>query len=437
MSISHKRLSVKPREANDSNTLWHSSGHHSLCLGCQDCFYRPACGGLEVPAALYDCNDFCRCDDPSACDNVCPNEPAAFAARLLEVRGIRLDNVPSAPPTRIPALPGVVPMIYHGSRRETLLRANIVALPLARLVNYVQGTIRFPNREALLQTFKLHAGCQIIASGTDRDRDLEKWWRLKDRKAVIRSLIELGVILITTPNYSLFGNVPRTDNLYNIKRIALTWSEIQGEALPCALHVNARTDHDWEHWLEFLKIHPEINVLAFEFGTGAGYEQRILWHVDQLKSLALQVGRPLHLILRGGVHVVPHLASAFSDLTLIDTRPFMKAYRRQRGSIVEGRLRWKKAPTAPGAPLDQLLEDNINAVAATVLATKRIRVRAATRLRDYTALPVANDTRHESLQLSLLDQASGEKRGPGPINGQGMIAAAESEFAAEICQSDE
>jgi Domain of unknown function (DUF4417) len=416
MSISNRKPSSTPREPNDSNTLWHASGQHSLCLGCQECFYRPACGGLEVPAALYDCNDFCRCEDPSACDNVCPNEPSRFAARLLEVRGFGLDNVPPAARARIPALPSAVPMIYHGSRRETLLRADAVALPLARLVNYAQGTIRFPNREALHQAFKLRDGCRIIASGTDRDRDLEKWWRLEDRKTLIRSLIELGVSLITTPNYSLFDDVPRTDNLYNIKRIALTWSEIQGEALPCALHVNARTNHDWEHWLEFLKNHSEIEIVAFEFGTGAGYEQRIQWHVNQLKNLASQVGRPLHLILRGGVHVVPHLASAFSDLTLIDTRPFMKALRRQRGGIVDGRLRWKKAPTAPGAPLDQLLEDNISAVAATVLGTTRIRSRAATRLREYATLPVANDTRHESLQLGLLDQASGEKRGPGPVN---------------------
>jgi Domain of unknown function (DUF4417) len=437
MSNSHKRPLDRTGGLNDSNTLWHSSGNHSLCLGCQDCFFRPACGGLEVQAALYDCTDFCRCEDPSVCDNVCPNQSAAFAARLQEVRGFKLDNVPNTPRAPIPTLPLVIPMIYHGSRRDAPLRADTVALPLARLVDYARGTIRFPSREALLKAFKLQAGCQILLSGTDRDRDLENWWRLKDRKAVIQGLIELGVALITTPNYSLFGNVPRTDNLYNVKRIALTWSEMQSEGLPCALHVNARTNRDWERWQEFLKIHPEIEVVAFEFGTGAGYEQRILWHVDQLRNLALQVGRPMHLIMRGGVHVFPRLATAFSAITLIDTRPFVKAYRRQRGSLVDGRLRWKKAPTQPGAPIDHLLEDNINAVTAALVPTERIPITATAILRNYKTLQVANDTRHEPLQLRLLDQSPGGQRGPGPIDGQGVIATAESELAAEICQSDE
>jgi hypothetical protein len=80
-----------------SNTPWHSSGNHSLCLGYQDCFFfHPAGDGLEVPAALYNCTDFCRSEDPSACANVCPNQPVAFAARLQEVRGFALDNVPTA-----------------------------------------------------------------------------------------------------------------------------------------------------------------------------------------------------------------------------------------------------------------------------------------------------------------------------------------------------
>jgi hypothetical protein len=40
--------------------------------------------------------------------------------------------------------------------------------------------------------------------------------------------------------------VPRLDNLFNMKRIALVWSEIQREGMPCALHLNARTDRDFE-----------------------------------------------------------------------------------------------------------------------------------------------------------------------------------------------
>ena len=437
MSNSSKRPFDRTAGHHDSNNLWHFSGDHSLCLGCQDCFFRADCGGLEVQAALYDCTDFCRCQDPSACDNVCPNRSAAFAARLQEIRGFNLDDIPHAPHAQGPSLPPLIPMIYHGSRRDAPLCVDIAALPLARVVDYSRGTIRFPNRGALLEAFKLRDGCQVLLSGTDRDRDLENWWRLKDREVVIQGLVELGIVLVTTPNFSLFGDVPRTDNLYNIKRIALTWSEIQSRGLACALHLNARTNQDWDRWLQFLKAHPEVDVVAFEFGTGAGFEQRILWHVDQLRHLALQLERPMHLIVRGGVHVLPRLAAAFSSIALIDTRPFVKTYRRQRGIAVDGRLRWTKAPTRLGEPLDQLLEDNIKAATAALAPTEPILIPMAEITRSYKTLRAANDAGNEPLQLGLLDQPSRGKRGTGTIHGEGVIAAAESELSAEIGQSDE
>ena len=53
-------------------------------------------------------------------------------------------------------------------------------------------------------------------------------------------------------------------------------------------------------------------------------------------------------------------------MTLIDSRPFVKTVRRQRAVVVNGRLRWKKAPSQPGEPSDQLLRDNIDTVEGSV-----------------------------------------------------------------------
>src|SRR5207249_4165551 len=51
---------------------------------------------------------------------------------------------------------------------------------------------------------------------------------------------------------SMFLDVPRWDNLHNMKRIALCWSELVSRGLPTSLHLNARTDRDWERWIEFI-----------------------------------------------------------------------------------------------------------------------------------------------------------------------------------------
>jgi hypothetical protein len=152
---------------------------------------------------------------------------------------------------------------------------------------------RFGTRSALLQRFRLADDTLIILNGTDHDPPLERWWKLEHRAAVTRNLARLGIDLVTTPNYSLFDDVPRPDNFYNMKRIALIWSEMQREGLACALHLNARTDRDWERWTEFLNAHPEIGHVAFEFATGAGARSRIKWHVAQLCGLTGAVKHPL------------------------------------------------------------------------------------------------------------------------------------------------
>ena len=59
----------------------------------------------------------------------------------------------------------------------------------------------------------------MIVSGVDKDGPIERWWDYKDRELVLASLKQLGITLITTPNFSLLTDVPRTDNLHAMKRI--------------------------------------------------------------------------------------------------------------------------------------------------------------------------------------------------------------------------
>jgi hypothetical protein len=60
----------------------------------------------------------------------------------------------------------------------------------------------------------------------------------------MQTLLDLEIALVTTPNFSLFTNVPRPDNLHAIKRIGLSWAELVAGGVPAALHINARTDYD-------------------------------------------------------------------------------------------------------------------------------------------------------------------------------------------------
>jgi hypothetical protein len=261
-------------------------------------------------------------------------------------------------------------MLFHGSSRRAMSRLNAVALPFTRMFDRRTGEPRFESRAALCEAFKVSETASVILSGTDADAPIEAWWGIgrEARIRVARNLKAIGVKLITSPNYSLFTDQPRWDDLHSMKRIAIAHNELLGEGLQAALHVNGRTQKDFERWAEYIADRPEIEILAYEFTTGPGWIGRREIHVAWLTKLAQEVGRPLQLVVRGGIELLPDLLSAFGNVTFVDTAAFMRTIKRRRAVLMEsGRLVWRAAPTASGEPLDDLLAANITTVTSWIL----------------------------------------------------------------------
>jgi hypothetical protein len=357
------------RNLRRERRLWHNE-RHLLSVGCPTCPDKKVCGGLQVDRPLFDCLGFC-CQNPSDCDTVCRNKPDDFARRVREVYGFHFDNVPRAAVLHRPELPHVVPLVFHGNKRVGSFRAPAVCLPLYKVIQRNTGEARYANALDLTKGFGIAPGTPIMLTGTDNDRPLERWWSLgPQRREAIRALRSLGISLVTTPNYSLFIDQPRWDDLHSMKRIAIVHEEFLSEGMPAALHVNARTDEDWERWKDYIAARSEVTHVAFEFGTGAGWAKRIEWHMNKLIGLAAAIRRPLHLVVRGGSRVMPALAMAFSGVTLLETSVFMKTIRaRKRATLTAGTVSWRPSPTDVSEPLDALLTENWEAVAASYAAT--------------------------------------------------------------------
>jgi hypothetical protein len=296
---------------------------------------------------------------------VCRNNPVLFFERLMEVDGFDLNTIPRVPPLPTPALPDIIPLISDKFSRSGVLREPVVAVPLFELFHMRSGEPHVRTREQLADRFRVPVDTVVVASGVNRDVKVEAWWAIADRLRVLNTLKSLGVTLVTTPNFSLFIDVPRPDNLHGMKRIGLSWAELMAGGVPAALHVNARTDHDYARWTRFVAERPEVTILAFEFGTGAGYPGRIEWHVERLCGLADRVARPLMLVVRGGIRMLPRLRAHFARVTLIETDAFGRAVKRRRAILTEGgRLRWVRSLTPKGLPIDDLLAHNVAAVRA-------------------------------------------------------------------------
>lgn len=340
--------------------LWHDSRSHMPSLGCSACPDQKICGGLFVENAFYHCLDYC-CGNPEKCDAVCRNKPRDFAQRVREVGGFRLDNIPRAPRAPEPLLPPVIPVLFHGNAREVPFAPTAVSIPLYRVIARHRGEERYTEAKGLAAAFNFQEGTPLVLTGTANDRPLERWWSLgPGRLDAIRRLRDFGVKLVTTPNFSLFTDQPRWDDMHSMKRIAITHEEFLREGVQAALHVNARTERDWERWTEYIRLRSEVTHVAFEFATGAGWAERSDWHAARLAELAEGVGRPLHLVVRAAnSHILPKLISSFAKTTVLDTTSFIKSIHRQRAVETDaGKIEWETSPTAPNAPVDELLTHN-------------------------------------------------------------------------------
>jgi len=246
---------------------------------------------------------------------------------MCEIRAFEFDDLPLTEPLNYAELPHYVPVIYsNAANRRERLDAPFITVPLIQLINLDNGELRFQKREELADHFGFSADAKIIFSGVMEDVPLERYWYVRNRELIL-ALKKLEPILVTSPNFSSFCNAPRWDNMFNLKRIAICWNEFVAAGIPTALHMNARTPHDWQRWTKFIKERPDIRSISFEFATIKG--SRKPWYVRRLLELAKNVDRELQLVIRGGKRYISRLGKIYENVTFLDTDAFMKATMRQ------------------------------------------------------------------------------------------------------------
>jgi hypothetical protein len=253
----------------------------------------------------------------------------------------------------------VVPLLYGRSSRAASLASDAVALPLEKLFDHANGRLKFSSKQEVAHSFGFDPSAKLVISGVGQDRVIEYYWTHRKAADLPRQLARLRPTLITVPNYSLFLAVPREDNLYSMKRIAVAWDELVRSKIPTSLHVNARTDRDWERWTKFVREREEVQSIAYEFATGPAYLERGKWHTQKLIKLANEVGRDLQLVLRGGYYYLKEISEVFAEVVFIDTSSYLKTMKRRRLDWMPGEKKhWRSARTNKGEPLDDLLQRN-------------------------------------------------------------------------------
>lgn len=339
--------------------LTDSPGSFPLALGCPSCRHFEICGGLSIEEEVLDCLAFC-CGKAESCSMVCRNKIELFPEQIREIDGFAFDNVYRTPTVGFDLSADIVPLIYHGSSRANTLSHSVMALRLADLVNFRNGNLRFETRTELCEAFRIDEAAALILTGVDHDHRIEPWWALGEKRiGIIERLRQIGIALVTAPNFSVFIDHPRTDDLHAMKRIALVFAEFQLGGIACALHAHGRTERDFERWARFICERPEIQILSYEFITGPAAKARRHFHLEQLAMVSKTAERDLDIIIRGKPDVIPFLRQHFRQVTYIESGTFIKTINRQRAERVGNRdLSWATMPTDLGAPVDALFQHN-------------------------------------------------------------------------------
>jgi hypothetical protein len=411
---------------------WHFHPDEPLALGCAGCFLREICGGLHVKGGAIDCQRFC-CGGKPDCKVVCFNSKRNYAKRLKEIRGFDLHNVPRCGPVEFSRLRGFAPLIHHAYVRKKEFHSETIALSLYALLDR-EGAPRYVSREEIAKNFRISSKAKLLVSGIHWDRLLERVWRSPHRNSIAVMLKAIGVAMFTPPNFSVYNNVPRPENLYNIKRIALLSQEFLAAGVPTALHINACTDLDYDRYLEFLFERPEFQAISFDFITGPGNPSRIWWHIKKLIELRNRLRRQIQLVLRGGTPALAALAGAYSDIVIIDSKPLHTALRRHRMVFGnDGKIKVVENHLPIGTPVDDLLSQNVVAARSHIdYLLRHPRIANSLRGGSRPRLNVTNNAHDKSRQLDLLANSAGVKSGTGPVNAESVIPAAKSESPLKI-----
>jgi Domain of unknown function (DUF4417) len=346
---------------------------HRVIVPCTACAFRAECGGLDDQQSLWGCFSACSVDCVArGCDWTCPASPADFIERMRDVGGFSNEGI-TLKPLGDAALPSYVPMIHHGYGRggdnDVAVDAKIAAISIKDVFRArYDGRLEVVADDAvsLRRRFGLRDDSKVMLVCIANDRPLERYWAHRRLDDIPARLTRLGLLGVTLPNYSFFTDAPRTHTLWNRRRMLRVGEELSAQGLPVVPHLNALTNEDWRFWRDFLRSHPEINVLAKEFQTGLREKDKAANAIASLRKLQDDVGRPLRLVAVGATRYLRSIRNAFASVTFVDSGPFMRAMKRRARVPGTGKPQWRKVSVPSGRELLDLLNSNIRSQTAFI-----------------------------------------------------------------------
>ena len=221
--------------------------------------------------------------------------------RFVEVNDFGFKDVLALDQNR-PALPQYIPRIRIDNHRDDYHDVAAVALSL-REAECLAGKVR-ERKVTAKEILRLRPDCLLIILGFATDAFLEDVWRRERRQQVLDAIRVCQPDLAVAWGFSVWHRhaqgwaYPRAEQLYNLKRSLITFTDLQRCEVPAIPHIYWGNDEDLVRWGEWLTANPSVSTVAIDIQTA---DTRNDWKVA-LRGLAYlrsQVPRALHILVNG------------------------------------------------------------------------------------------------------------------------------------------
>jgi hypothetical protein len=282
---------------------------------------------------------------PNSLDVLACKNPLRSVAEA-EVNGLNPSTV--SPKFAVPhsLVPKFIPVLDRGLLKMPglLPRYALVAISLddiflkAPVLN--GGHVTAPNIDtmnpALLQSPGL-AGKKILLLSTGPDKLIESIWQYANPINFYKQVGQLGVAVATAFNFSVFLNECPFAQHLNEKKSLLTFREYQDHGIPCIPHLYWGNDWQIEDWIQWFEEHPEVEIITINCQCyKSDFDRKFA--VTGIKKILVRLPQ-LHILLEGGVRLLPELLDFQDRLHIAAKQPAMEALAHQKLLIIRGELR--------------------------------------------------------------------------------------------------
>ena len=267
-------------------------------LSCELCPASARCGGSS---------NFCLVGRCKGCEESQLSRMEVRSSVIRLLGGLDLEWPRPVRHHQPRSLPNHLPVLVQAYADP--IEVPWVALHAGRVLGVTGRGLTPKHRRPIHEVYRLAPGTRVALEFYVEDRVLEGLWA--NRSCVIRELKHLGLDLVLSPNFSVWRDHSRFEQLVQQRRSFAFYHELVEAGLPAIPDVGwSRFEPDGRLWAEWINGQPDLGAVSiFCGGRKIHAERRAQRETEEDIALFHRAVRGNVAFVLGGVHAPARLAA--------------------------------------------------------------------------------------------------------------------------------